>query len=81
MLTGHGIEQIAKGQIKIKDKLALKNKQDAIKSISNSLLDDEQKKKAYEAKFANQPFTVVESAWGSKEFVQVTYTWWGCFKV
>ena len=78
VLTGHELaEQIAKGQIKIKDKLAgTKNKQDAIKSISNSLLDDEQKRKAaaYEAKFANQPFTVVESAWGSKEFVQVGHT-------
>ena len=47
VLTGHELaEQIAKGQIKTKDKLAgTKNKQDAIKSISNSLLDDEQKEK------------------------------------
>ena len=78
VLTGHELaEQIAKGQIKIKDKLAgTKNKQDAIKSISNSLLDDEQKEKQQPMRqnLLIKPFTVVESAWGSKEFVQVGHT-------
>lgn len=79
ILSGHEeAENIAKNQTRTKSNLTKnKDEEELIAKATNEMLDDEQKRiarAAWEAKFKNQPFTILDSEWKGPDFMQISYT-------
>ncbi len=74
--TGHEIaENIAKGQSNQNDRLTKGKDEEEMKKTAVDLLDEQSKqaKAAWEAKFASQPYTIVDGEWKGDEFAQLAH--------
>jgi hypothetical protein len=79
ILSGHEeAENIAKNQTRTKSNLTKNKEEEELREKAiNERLDDEQKRlsrAAWEAKFKNQPYTILDSEWKGPDFMQVSYT-------
>ena len=76
-LTGHeDAENIAKSQKGPKDILTVHKDEKESKAKALDILDEKQRQSMalWEAKFASQPYTIINSEWKGDEFVQIAYT-------
>jgi hypothetical protein len=79
ILSGHEeAENIAKNQTRTKSNLTKNKEEEELREKAiNERLDDEQKRlsrAAWEAKFKNQPFTILDSEWKGPDFMQISHT-------
>ena len=75
--TGHEVaENIAKGQKGPRDALTQNKDEKKLNANAIDMLDEQSKqaRAAWEAKFASQPYTIVDGEWKGDDFVQIAYT-------